>query len=478
MKNNQNTENSTSFWWSMVSLGMFTFMSTLDGSIVNIALPVLSKQLDIPMNEATWTVSIYLIGISGLLTFFGNLGDQIGKIKVFRWGTVIFTIGSLLAGINQGLYFLLAARFVQAVGAAMTMSNSFGITTALAPEHMRARAMAFISAFVSLGSITGPSLGGIILQNFSWSYIFWINVPLGIIAIVIGKFCFPKSATRDEKLVIDWIGAITLFVFVVAVFVGLNIAQVSGFSNVWTILFIVGGIASFVGFIYQELHTPKPLLNLSIFKSKLFSISVVAATLVFTTTAFINTLLPFYLEDLRAIPAGSAGLYMLFWPIAMLLFAPVSGVVADKFDRENVTLFGLTMIMISLFTWIFVDAHTPMYFVAALLAFSGAGMAFFQTPNNALIMSNAPKKLLGVAGSVNALARNLGIIIGTTLVTSVLYVAMSNYIGYHITSYPKNNPSIFVDGMHVSFIVAGVIVVITFGLTLYRVIMRIKANNK
>ena len=192
----------------LVALGMFTFMSTLDASIVNIALPVMANDLSIPMNQATWSVSIYLITISGLLTLFGNLGDQLGKIRVFKWGTYIFTLGSLLAGINLGLGFLLLARVVQAVGASMTMSNSFGISTSVAPANMRARAMATIAMFVSLGSIAGPAVGGLILSILKWPFIFWINVPLGLITIVLGEFIFPKTNRTKELLTIDWIGTI------------------------------------------------------------------------------------------------------------------------------------------------------------------------------------------------------------------------------------------------------------------------------
>ena len=197
------------FWLAIFAVGIFTFMSTLDSSIINIALPVISKSLDIPMNQATWAVSIYLIVISGLVTFFGRLGDQIGKIRVFKMGTYIFTIGSLMAGINLGLYFLLFARFVQSLGAAMTMSNSFGIITSLAPFNYRARAMGFNIMFVSLGTIAGPGIGGLILEQLNWPYIFWVNVPIGILAIIIGSMFFPKELKTTKKLILDYQGIIT-----------------------------------------------------------------------------------------------------------------------------------------------------------------------------------------------------------------------------------------------------------------------------
>jgi EmrB/QacA subfamily drug resistance transporter len=459
-------------WLALTAVGLFTFMSTLDSSIVNIALPVISKEMGIPMNEATWTVSIYLIVISGLLALFGNLGDQLGKIRIFKIGTFVFTIGSLLAGIDLGLGFLLFARFVQALGAAMTMSNSFGITTNLAPENLRGRAMSFIAAFVSLGSILGPALGGILLQSFSWSFIFWINVPIGVAAIIAGYILLPKSSKRDTQLRIDWVGAISMFLFIAVLFLGLNIAQVQGFTAPLPLGLIVVAILLFVLFVWQELRDEQPLIDLTIFKSSLFTISLIAAFLVFVTNFFINVLLPFYLESLRGLSTGVSGLYMLLWPVAMLVMAPLAGTAADKFNREYVTLGGLTILAAVMFVWFFVGQDTNMLLVAVLLIGSGIGMAFFQSPNNALIMSTAPQDKLGVAGSLNALSRNLGMITGTTLVTSVLYAAMSSALGQHITTYPTGHPEVFVTGMHVSFVVAGVLLVVTFALTLYRVLMR------
>ncbi|KRN08495.1 major facilitator superfamily permease [Lacticaseibacillus paracasei subsp. tolerans DSM 20258] len=156
-------------------------MSTLDGSIVNIALPVMSRDLHIPMNQAEWVVSIYLMMICGLLLFFGRLGDSIGKIKVFRVGMVLFLIGSLFAGFNNSLALLLAARIVQATGASMTMANNNGIVTEIFPMNERGRALGLIGSFVSIGAIAGPGIGGLILGQLPWGDIFLINIPIGLV---------------------------------------------------------------------------------------------------------------------------------------------------------------------------------------------------------------------------------------------------------------------------------------------------------
>ncbi|MDU5950894.1 MAG: MFS transporter, partial [Paenibacillus macerans] len=146
-------------WLILVVLNLFTFMSTLDGSIVNIALPVISKQLDLQVAEAEWVVTAYLMMICAAILFFGKLGDIVGKIKVFKWGMIIFTVGSLLCGFSSSLTMLVGSRLIQALGASMTMANNQGIITDIFPATERGRALGLIGTFVSLGSIAGPSLG-------------------------------------------------------------------------------------------------------------------------------------------------------------------------------------------------------------------------------------------------------------------------------------------------------------------------------
>lgn len=180
-------------WWILVAVSMFTFMSTLDGSIVNIALPTISKDMQVPMNQSEWIVSIYLMMVCACLLLFGKIGDSWGKIKIYRIGTLIFVIGSLLCGFNHSLTFLLFARVIQALGAAMTMATNTGIITEVFPMNERGRALGMIGAFVSLGSIAGPGLGGLILAHFSWAYIFWINVPVGIITMLISEKFLPLN---------------------------------------------------------------------------------------------------------------------------------------------------------------------------------------------------------------------------------------------------------------------------------------------
>lgn len=228
-------------WWILVSVAMFTFMSTLDSSIVNIALPTISKDLVVPMNKAEWVVSIYLMIVCACLLLFGKVGDSFGKIKVYRIGTIVFTLGSLLCGFNHSLTMLLFGRVIQGIGASMTMATNTGITTEVFPMEERGRALGAIGAFVSLGSIAGPGIGGLILAHFSWSYIFWINVPVGILTILIGEKFLPKDLTMSKKK-IDWLGFATFALTIMSFFGAVFIGQEVGYIHTLPVLLLVAAI--------------------------------------------------------------------------------------------------------------------------------------------------------------------------------------------------------------------------------------------
>ncbi len=264
-------------WLILIAVASFTFMSTLDGSIVNIALPVISKDLNIPMNQVEWVVSIYLMTACACLLVFGKLGDSIGKIKVFRLGMIIFTLGSFLCGFNHSLGLLLVARIIQAIGASMTMATNTGIITEVFPMSERGRALGSIGAFVSLGSIAGPGIGGVILGQLPWGYIFWINIPIGILTFILGTKVLPKDIHRSGHP-IDTKGFGLFALFIITLFGGIFIGQEIGFTRILPIILFIAAILSFTGFILVEKRVKLPLITFGIFKNQTFSLSLLCAT--------------------------------------------------------------------------------------------------------------------------------------------------------------------------------------------------------
>ncbi|MGO3792755.1 MAG: MFS transporter [Enterococcus gilvus] len=454
-------------WWILVSVAMFTFMSTLDSSIVNIALPTISRDLSVPMNKAEWVVSIYLMVVCACLLLFGKVGDSFGKIKVYRIGTVVFTLGSLLCGFNHSLTMLLFGRVIQGIGASMTMATNTGITTEVFPMRERGRALGAIGAFVSLGSIAGPGIGGLILAHFSWSYIFWINVPVGLLTILIGEKYLPKDITMSKKK-IDWLGFVTFAITIMSFFGAVFIGQEVGYIHTVPLLLFVAAIVFFVIFIRVEKQKENPLLVFHILRNKLFTMSLVTALLIFSANFFVNVVMPFYLQNARGLTASYAGLLMMVFPFLMVIGSPLSGYLTDQIGPQKLVLMGLALLSVTQLMYVFINQTSPIWYYILATAIMGMGNALFQSPNNTIVMSSVEKENLGVAGSLNSFARNLGMVVGIALSTTILYSGMSIAYGQRVTTYIEGRPDIFIFGMRVTFMASFAICVIAWVLSLIR----------
>ena len=440
-------------WLILTAIGLLTFMSTLDGSIVNIALPVINRSLHIPMNQAEWIVSLYLIIICSLILFFGKLSDAWGKIKIFRLGSLLFILGSLLAGWQVNLTFLLGARTIQAIGASMTMATNNGIITEIFPTTERGRALGLIGSFVALGSIAGPGIGGLLLAHFSWSYIFWINVPLGCLAVLIAYFVLPQDITFT-KVPIDKIGALSFAILIMTLFGGIFLGQQIGFQDPSVELLFLWAVISAIIFLQTERHQRYPLLEFKLFKNPNFSLSLLCALLIFITNFFFNVVTPFYLENARQLAPNQAGYILMIFPIIQVFAAPLAGTASDKIGPKLITFIGLLFILLSQIGYFLCGLHTSLWIFIGSVACMGLGNGIFSSPNNSLVMSSVAQKDLGIAGSINSLSRNLGMVIGIASATTILFAAMSHNYGQHVTTYLPQHPGVFIYGMHVVFFIA------------------------
>ena len=466
-----NTGKQSNMWLILIATCLFTFMSTLDGSIVNIAMPTMSKDLAISMNEAEWIVSVYMITICCLLIFWGRISDTIGKIKIFKIGTLIFILGSLFCGISSTLEMLLISRIIQATGASMTMATNYGIITENFPPEMRGRSLGVLGSFVSLGSIAGPGIGGVIIQKYTWHYIFLINIPIGIFAFVLGYFVFPKSKKKDIPLNLDYLGFILFDMFIISLFMGIFIGQVIGFTKLSIIILFIIAVCSFVGFIFREKRANNPLIDLTIFNNKSFSVGLTCAVLIFSSNLFMNTLLPFYLQDTLKLSSLMSGFILMCVPIAMVIVAPISGALSDKIGAKGLTFFGLFIVSTSQLLFILIGLKTTISYLVILTLLAGTGVALFQSPNNSIIMSSVEHNHLGIAGSINSLARNIGMVTGLSLSTTILYSSMTQKAGYKVNGYINGRDDLFLYGMHIAFLVSFSLCFIAFiitGIRLYR----------
>ncbi|WP_088547555.1 MFS transporter [Paenibacillus aquistagni] len=463
-------------WIILIVLNLFTFMSTLDGSIVNIALPVLSKELGLPIGQIQWVTTGYLMAICASILIFGRLGDIAGKIRIFKLGTIVFVIGSLLCGLSESLSFLIFARVVQALGASMTMANSQGIVTDIFPPQERGKSLGLIGTFVSLGSIAGPSLGGIIVSSLGWEYIFWVNIPIGLIAILMGQKVLPRDLVR-VKAKVDAPGSMLFAIFIITLFAGLLLGQEIGYSSAWIIASLAAAVVTFVVFLHVEWKRQEPLVQLSLFKNPLFSVSILCGFLVFTANFCFNIIAPFYAQNMLNLSPFHAGFLLMLLPICMVIVAPISGAMSDKIGSELLTFAGLVVMVIAQFGLAYLHDGSSIITVGIWIAMQGIGSGLFQSPNNSLIMAQVPRTQLGSAGSVNSLVRNVGMVVGITLATTVLFQVMSAKAGHRVTGLIPGRPDIFLSGMHVVFTISACICLAAALLTGWRMVQARSAKR-
>jgi len=415
-----NIKNSTDYrWFVLATVSIGTFMSTLDSSIVNVALPTISGQLHSDLSTLQWTVSAYLLTISSLLPVFGRTADLLGRRKVYSLGFLVFTLGSALCGLAPNIWFLVGTRVIQAVGAAMLMANSAAIITSIFPFQERGRALGLTGTVVALGSLTGPALGGILIGLASWRSIFYINLPIGIIGYLAALYILPADQPRKAEDRFDFTGAVLFAAGMISLLLAISNGGDWGWSSLPILLGITLSLVLLIGFVINERKVHHPMIDLSLFWNRPFVIGNLSGWMCFIAL-FANTmLLPFYLQQVLYYTPSQVGLLMTAFPIMMAVVAPLSGHASDRFGPLILTSSGLAICALGLFYYSTLTATAHFYQVIPGPLLLGLGAGMFNSPNNSSVMSSVPPQKLGLAGGINSLVRNLGMISGIALSVSL-----------------------------------------------------------
>jgi EmrB/QacA subfamily drug resistance transporter len=461
-------------WLILAVVLMGTFMSTLDSSIVNVALPDMAKKLSVGINTIQWVVTSYLIVIASIVLIFGRIADMIGKTLVYQCGFAIFSLGSLLCGFSANVNFLIFSRILQAMGAAMIMSSNQGIIASIFPPNERGRALGLSGTTVAIGTMLGPPIGGIMVEVFNWQSIFLVNVPIGVIAFFLGKKIFPKSERKGNFKEFDVKGSILFIVFVVALFWAMLSGESMGWNNIAIVTSFIIALIALIVFYPVEKKKENPMLDFTMFHNKLFDVSIFCAFASFTAIFCNNIIQPFYLQYILNINPARAGMLMMVFPICVGIVAPVSGYISDKIGSELLTVLGLMATTIGLVLIGFLNSYSNYIDIISRIAVLGIGNGMFQSPNNTIIMSLVPKNKLGIAGSINALVRNIGMVFGIAFSVALLYNRMSAKIGYKVLNFVPGRPDIFIYAMKIVYIVAASICLVGMMLTVIRMYERKK----
>ncbi len=408
-------------WWILASLGIGTFMSALDGSVVNTILPIIKRDYYCGMDAVQWVVTVYLLIVSGLLLTFGRVGDLHGLRSVCIGGFAVFVASSALCGLAPSIIALVVSRGFQAIGAAMIFSSSPAILTANFPPEQLGQALGLQATMTYLGLASGPSLGGWLADTLGWPSVFYLNVPVGAAAIAACWWSVPHTPSMNHGESFDRLGATVFMAGLTMLLLALNQGHAWGWNSAATLALLATGLAALATFVAIQRRVRFPMLDLTLFRNRLFSAAVASAILNYAAVAAVTFLMPFYLILHFGWSTSHAGLIMTIQPLVMAVAAPLSGSVSDRLDgsRAPATL-GMSILTIGLAWLACLNAESSWRHAAVGLAVVGLGTGIFISPNNSALMGAAPARRRGIAAGIMATARNAGMLFGVALAGAVV----------------------------------------------------------
>lgn len=409
---------------SAVALG--TFMGPLDASVVNIALPNISTYFSASLSTVEWVIMAYLLIISSLLLTYGRLGDMYGHKRIYVLGFIVFTIGSIFCGSAPSIILLIISRAFQAVGAGMLMAIGPAIVTDVAPPEERGKFLGAIAIAVSVALFTGPILGGFLTSKFGWQSIFLINIPIGIIGSIWAQKIIPASKGRENQH-FDIIGAVLFFLALISILFPLSEIENVGWNNSMVFGLLTLGIILMLVFLVVESRSKYPMVDLSLFKIRIFSMGNLSALFNFMAQYAVIFIMPFYLQQLRGLSPAQAGLILIPMPLVTMVIAPISGSLSDHFDSRMIRSLGMAITATGLFLLGNLTINSSVLAIILRLGVIGLGVGTFQTPNNSAVLGYVPHNRRGIASSMLATMRNMGMVLGVAI-SGAVFTSHLNYL--------------------------------------------------
>lgn len=454
-------------WLVMTAVAAGTLLTTIDGNIVNVALPTLVRELQTDFATVQWVVLAYLLALATLMLSLGRLGDMIGKKPIYVTGFIIFTTGSVLCALTPGIYWLISFRVVQAVGGAMLLALSMAIVTEAFPPEERGRALGLNGTFVSVGIVAGPTLGGLLLSVTTWQWIFLVNLPIGIVGTILAMRYVPASQLSGQQR-FDYGGAGTLFISLLGLLLGLTVGQQRGWGDTAVLILFITFFLFIILFVVIENRTTQPMIDLRLFRNKLFSINLITGFATFVAIAGTVILMPFYLENILGFTTGRVGLLMAVVPLFLGVVAPLSGSLSDRFGTRPITVAGLIMLVLGYWAMSTLNQQTTgLGYVLRLLPV-GVGMGMFQSPNNSAVMGSVPRRRLGIASGLLAISRTLGQTTGIALLGALWAGRVMVYEGGVLVGGATEGTAVSqINGLHDTFLFIVLLLLVALALAIW-----------
>jgi EmrB/QacA subfamily drug resistance transporter len=417
------------------------FLTPFMGSSINTALPSIGREFAMDAILLGWVATSYLLAAAMFIVPFGRLADIYGRKKIFTYGIVTYTLASLFSAIAPSPLVLIAFRVVHGIGSAMIFGTGVAILTSVFPARERGMALGISVAATYLGLSLGPFLGGVLTQHLGWRSVFFSNIPLGLVVIVLIFWKLKGEWAEAKGEQFDTIGSVIYSLMLAAIMYGFS--QLPALTGGWLILL---GIVGIVFFVRWEMRVEHPVFNVRIFRSnRVFAFSNVAALIHYSGTFAIAFLLSLYLQYIKGFSPQSAGLILAAQPLVMAVFSPLAGRLSDKIEPRLIASAGMAVMVIGLALLMLLAEQTHIRFIVADLIFLGFGYALFSSPNTNAVMGSVEKRFYGVASGTVGTMRLIGMMFSMGIAMLIFAVYMGNV---QIT--PQYYP-LFLKGMRMAF---------------------------
>jgi EmrB/QacA subfamily drug resistance transporter len=416
----------TNKWGVLVAVGIGTFMTALDTSVVNTVLPIIGQNFNETITTVEWIITIYLLVLSGLLLSFGRLGDMRGHKTIFITGFFIFMGGSFFSGAAPSAHFLIVSRGFQALGGAMLAANSPAILTKTFPAEQRGQALGLQATMTYLGLTAGPALGGWLASVFGWRVVFYINLPVGVAAILLSAHFITADRNHATAEPFDYVGAITFLLGLGSLLLGLNQGEAWGWTSLPILALLSFAVIMLVVFYVIERHTDHPMLDFSLFRQLPFTLTTASAVINYIGVFSSIFLMPYYLIQGRGLSPAAAGLILTAQPVIMAIIAPISGTLSDRIGTRIPAMLGMAVLSGGLYALSRLTAISSTFSMMLALAIVGLGTGAFISPNNSALMGSAPKSRQGIAAGILATARNFGMVLGVGIAGAIYTTVLSH----------------------------------------------------
>ncbi|WP_338834989.1 Riboflavin transporter RibZ [Moorella humiferrea] len=436
-------------WLILFAVMSAGIMGPIDGSVVNVALPTISKIFNVDLNTVGWVSMAYLLVLGSLILTYGRLGDMYGFRRILLWGIIIFTVASGICALAPNIWVLIFFRAIQAVGAGMFMAMGPAIVTSVFPANERGRALGTNGMIVATGLALGPTLGGLLITVAGWQAIFMINIPIGIFSYILCRQVVPEvEKLKPQRF--DLMGAVLAFISLSAFLLAGSYGEEWGWTSPLTIILGIIFLVGIWAFIRWERRLEQPMLDLSLFRNKVFTAANFAALMNFMSQYAVIFLIPFFLQQILNYSPGKAGLILTASPLVTLLVAPISGALSDLVGTRRLAFLGQATVSATLFLMSRLQVTSQAFDIVWRLCLFGLGTGIFQSPNNSAVMGSVPRSRLGIGSGVLATVRNVGMVLGIAVSSGVFTwqrQAKLAILG------PAGNTQAFMAGLKASFIV-------------------------